>query len=47
MFSDTLSLGFGYVTDTKFADLQANPLIKRRRPKTVIEQEKTIPLAVL
>lgn len=47
MFSDTLSLGFGYVTVAKLDDLQTNPLVKRRRPKTVIEQKENHPLAVL
>lgn len=41
MLSDTLSLGFGYVTVAKLDDLQTNPLVKRRRPKTVIEQKET------
>lgn len=47
MFSDTLSLGFGYVTVAKLDDLHTNPLVKRRRPKTVIEQKEDHPLAVL
>lgn len=46
LFSDTLSLDFGYVTDAKFVDLNTNPLIKRRRPKNGHRIKKSPPLAV-